>query len=93
LTLAGFSGLNAGVGLKNVIDAARRSLGGCFAAGTPLLTPEGWKAIEDFRSGEQLLSRLETDPNAPNEVKTVDSVFVRTHLVRIRSANSRSQAW
>ena len=24
----------------------------CFAAGTPLRTPEGWKKIEEFRAGD-----------------------------------------
>ncbi|MEO2088560.1 MAG: Hint domain-containing protein, partial [Gemmataceae bacterium] len=49
----------------------------CFVAGTPLLTPDGWKPIEDFREGDLVLSRAETDPSGPLGAKAVDKVFVR----------------
>jgi RHS repeat-associated protein len=49
----------------------------CFAAGTPLLTPEGSKLIEQFRVGDLILSRNEFDPEGPIEPKVVEEVFVR----------------
>jgi hypothetical protein len=53
-------------------------LAGCFGAGTPLLTPEGSKPIEQFRPGDLILSRDENDPAAPVEARVVEDVFVRT---------------
>jgi hypothetical protein len=49
----------------------------CFVAGTPLLTPSGEKAIEQFRVGDQILSRSQDDPEGPIEVKVVEETFVR----------------
>ena len=37
----------------------------CFVAGTPLRTAAGSKPIEDFRVGDEILSRNEFDPAAP----------------------------
>jgi hypothetical protein len=48
----------------------------CFAAGTPMLTPDGSKAIEDFQVGDLILSRDEHRPDGPVEAKTVEEVFV-----------------
>jgi guanyl-specific ribonuclease Sa len=48
---------------------------GCFAAGTPLLTPMGHKLIEQFRVGDLILSALETNPDSPPEAKVVEEVF------------------
>jgi hypothetical protein len=56
-------------------DAFHRS---CFAAGTPLLTPEGSKPIEEFRPGGLLLSRSENGPEEEVSTKMVEEVFVRT---------------
>jgi RHS repeat-associated protein len=50
---------------------------GCFARGTPLLTPAGWKAIEDFVPGDEILTRDEDDPNAPVHAQVVEAVFHR----------------
>jgi hypothetical protein len=47
----------------------------CFAAGTPILTPEGAKAIETLKVGETVLSRPEHDPAAPVRIGMVDAVF------------------
>ncbi len=47
----------------------------CFAAGTPLLTPDGSKPIEDFRVGDWVLSRSEDDPEGPLVAKRVVNVF------------------
>jgi hypothetical protein len=53
----------------------------CFAAGTPLLTPEGSKPIEQFRPGDLVLSRDEWDPSGPAEPKVVEEVFTGTEQV------------
>jgi hypothetical protein len=47
----------------------------CFAAGTPLLTPDGDKPIEQFRPGDWVLSASEFDPEAPPEPRQVEEVF------------------
>src|SRR5262249_9843522 len=41
----------------------------CFAADTPLLTPTGSKPIGQFRVGDSLLSRSESDPEGPMEIQ------------------------
>jgi RHS repeat-associated protein len=51
--------------------------GACFAAGTPVLTPDGHKAIEDLKRGDVVLARSEDDPNAPIEARMVEEVFRR----------------
>ena len=53
------------------------SVGGCFAAGVPLLTPSGGKPIETFKEKDQLFARNESDPNGPPILSTVEKVFVR----------------
>jgi hypothetical protein len=53
----------------------------CFAAGTPLLTPEGAKAVECLRPGDLVLSRAEEDVGGVIEAKAVEEVFVRVALV------------
>jgi RHS repeat-associated protein len=52
--------------------------GACFALGTKLLTPEGYKTIELFRVGDEILSRSEFDPHGPLEKKAVEEVVIRT---------------
>jgi hypothetical protein len=49
-----------------------------FAAGTPLLTPDGSKPIEEIRIGDLVLSRPEGDVEAPVQAMVVQEVFVRT---------------
>lgn len=53
-------------------------LSACFASGTPLLTPEGSKPIEQFQVGDLVLARPEHDPSALVEPRRVEEVFVRT---------------
>jgi hypothetical protein len=53
----------------------------CFAAGTPLLTPEGSKPVEQFKPGDLVLSRDEWDPSGPAEPKRVEEVFTATAAV------------
>ena len=50
---------------------------GCFAAGTKLWTPLGYRAIEEIRPGEPIYSRNEFDPSGPIEVKMVEETFTR----------------
>ena len=47
----------------------------CFAAGTPLLTPRGEKAIEDFRKGDEILCRPDDSPDACIRTSVVEEVF------------------
>jgi hypothetical protein len=49
----------------------------CFTGETPLLTPYGSQRIDQFRPGDLVLSRSESDPNGPIEAKRVEEVFVR----------------
>ncbi len=57
----------------------------CFAAGTPLLTPEGSKPIEQFQVGDLLLSAPENDPAGPIQARRVEEVFQRVSpLIELR---------
>jgi hypothetical protein len=47
----------------------------CFIGGTPVLTPMGEKAIEDFKPGDEILSRPDDSPDAPAHVSVVDKIF------------------
>ncbi len=47
----------------------------CFAAGTPLLTPEGSESIENIEAGDYVLARDEFDPDGPVLAKQVEEVF------------------
>jgi hypothetical protein len=61
-----------------VRDATGRIVEVCFAAGTPILTPDRHRPIESVRVGDLVLSRPEHDPAGPVEAKVVEEVFVRT---------------
>ena len=50
-------------------------LGSCFAAGTPLRTPEGSRPIEAFRPGDRVLAAPENDPEGPVTPRLVEQVF------------------
>jgi hypothetical protein len=52
--------------------------GSCFAPGTRLLTPDGFKPIEQFKAGDWILSSPEDDPQAPAVARRVQEV-TRTH--------------
>jgi intein/homing endonuclease len=57
----------------------------CFVAGTPLLTPHGWKPIEALRAGDLVLSRSENDPEGEVEAKVVEEVYVgHGHIIWFR---------
>jgi RHS repeat-associated protein len=78
LLAAGLTGLLGGgagyLGTRALMKA-------CFAAGTPLLTPDGCKPIEEFRVGDLVLSRAEVDADGPVVAKEVQEVFERTGRV------------
>ncbi len=47
----------------------------CFVAGTPVLTPSGAKRIEEFKAGDEILSRPEDQPDAPVRTSVVEKLF------------------
>jgi hypothetical protein len=69
--------------LRNVINVhgCKILLAGCFAAGTKLLTREGWRAVETLREGDELASRAEQDPYGAVSYKPIEEVFIRTGRV------------
>jgi hypothetical protein len=83
--LLAFDLISLGGLLKGGVGLIRRGEGslaeclgvGCFAAGTPVRTPDGDKAIEDVRPGNVVLARAEDDPAAPVQARVVEDVFRR----------------
>jgi hypothetical protein len=66
-------------------DADVCLLNACFAAGTPLLTPDGAKPIEQFKVGDLVLSAPEENPDAPVAPRRVEKVFQRlARIVELR---------
>ena len=51
--------------------------GGCFAAGTKLWTPDGYRPIEEIAVGEMLWSRDQYNPGGMVEAKPVEQIFLR----------------
>jgi hypothetical protein len=70
--------LGAAFDALSIFGSAAQFLQACFAAGTPIRTPEGAVAIEHIKPGDVVLSRSEFDPTGPVEAKVVEEVFVRT---------------
>jgi hypothetical protein len=73
-------------GFSNVLDAGSNlfmmsRLKACFVAGTPILTPDGWKAVEEIGIGERVLSRDENDASGEVRAKAVLATFVRVSPV------------
>src|SRR5262249_31156891 len=54
---------------------------GCFAAGTKLWTPGGYRNVEDLAVGDLVYSRTEHDPAGPVEAKAVEARFERYAVV------------
>jgi hypothetical protein len=62
----------------DIANNACAALGvGCFAAGTELWTPDGFRKIEEILCGQLVFARNEFDPSGPIEAKVVDEVFAR----------------
>jgi len=55
--------------------ATEIEFGICFAAGTPVLTPDGEKPIEQLKVGDQVLARDENNIEAATEPKVVEKTF------------------
>ena len=47
----------------------------CFAEGTPVLTPDGAKPIEQLKAGDLVLSRNEHDPRGRVKAKRIEETF------------------
>ncbi len=47
----------------------------CFVSGTPILTPEGEKEIDQLKVGDQVLARSESDAQAAVRSRSVEKVF------------------
>jgi hypothetical protein len=54
---------------------------GCFAAGTKLWTPLGYRAIETIRAGEKVYSRDQSDPRGLVRENLVEESFVTARAV------------
>ncbi len=61
----------------------------CFVAGTPLRSPGGAKAIEQFVAGDEVLTRPESGPEEALQVQVVEEVFVREARVLHLHAGGR----
>jgi hypothetical protein len=57
------------------VGNAASLLRACFAAGTPIRTPDGHKNIEDLRPGDLVLARHEAAPDGPVGPRVVEEVF------------------
>ena len=73
--------LEAGVDGVMLAHSTWQALRACFAAGTPIRTPEGSKPIEALQPGDLVLSRGEHDPEGAVSPKVVEEVFQRTGRV------------
>ena len=47
----------------------------CFAAGTPVMTPDGDRLIETLKPGDLVWSRPEHLPDAPLKIRRIEQVF------------------
>jgi hypothetical protein len=63
----------AAIGLAGAVYAMLA--GGCFAAGTPILTPDGSKLIEDIRPGDWVITAPDDDPDAEPVPRRVEEIF------------------
>jgi hypothetical protein len=77
-------------GLYNFVDKCTLLNAGCFAAGTRLWTPEGYRAIEDIKAGERVYSRDQWDEGGEIVAKIVEEVFERYSVVWDIVADGRS---
>ena len=66
----------------SLVRAARAAMSvACFIKGTLLLTPDGYKRIEDFKVGDRILSADENDPECKVAAQYVEDVFERFGLI------------
>ncbi len=65
--------------IADIQNNACQALGqGCFAMGTKLWTPQGYRNVEDIQPGNLVYARDENDPAAPVVARVVEEKFVRT---------------
>jgi hypothetical protein len=57
---------------------ACEALTSCFAAGTKLWTPHGYRCVEEIQANEVVYARNEFDPDGTIAVKVVEEKFERT---------------
>ncbi len=69
--------------------AAAASKTYCFAEGTPLLTPDGSKSIENFKVGDAILSADENDCQCRVQLRHVEQIHRRSSLVMCLSLGGR----
>jgi hypothetical protein len=71
--------------IAGVVGNAAQLGTSCFVAGTPLLTQDGSKPIEEFKVGDLVLSAPEDDPSAPVQPRRVEEIFTRVSpLIEVR---------
>src|SRR5262249_3519647 len=87
--MAGGQGMLSSLKSWGITAALSRFQRACFTAGTPLLTPEGSKLIEEFQPGDQLLSRSEFDEDGAVVAKAVEETFTRTARIWRLKAGGR----
>jgi RHS repeat-associated protein len=84
---------NIGAAAWDLIGALGSLIGmsqSCFAAGTPILTPDGSRPIEELRPGDRVLSRHEDNPHGSVEIRAVESVFQQLSPVLVLNAGSQT---
>jgi RHS repeat-associated protein len=79
--------LGAAIGVLNAAQALM--LGPCFAAGTPIRTPDGWKPIEQLTPSDLVLSARED--SSESAVGPQPVVGVATSMARIWHVHVRGQ--
>jgi RHS repeat-associated protein len=67
--------LGAALEFNGAIRGARQANRPCFAAGTPIRTPEGSKPIEELEPGDLFLAMPEDDEDGSIEPRVVEAVF------------------
>jgi hypothetical protein len=66
------------------------TLNGCFAAGTKLWTPQGFRVVEEILEGELVFSRSEFEVDGPIVAKLVAAKFDRVgRLLHVHLANGK----
>ena len=77
--IAGY-GFNAVMHLQGFRSNLSTALN-CFAAGTPVLTPNGPRPIESLQEGDLVLSQPEGEPDGAIDRRCVERVYVRSAVL------------